>query len=89
MAGNSGTTTTTATITTTTNYCSPSRSSLSCCQADSSSQNGGLERANNNYSYVHQQEKHSFPKRPEVDLQFRDIRYRVKSWSVRSIRPGE
>lgn len=70
-------------------YCSPSRSSLSCCQADNTSQNdvcsNGLVQANNNYFL---QEKHSFPKRPEIDLQFRDIRYRVKSWSIKSIKPG-
>lgn len=35
--------------------------------------------ANNNYF----QESHFFPKRPQVDLSFRDVRYRVKEWSLR------
>ncbi|KYQ52095.1 ATP-binding cassette sub-family G member 1 [Trachymyrmex zeteki] len=70
--------------------CSPSRSSLSCCQFDHSSQDDMRDSAiisNNNYFL--QQEKHSFPKRPELDLTFRDIRYRVKEWSVRNFSISE
>ncbi|XP_018367293.1 PREDICTED: ATP-binding cassette sub-family G member 1-like [Trachymyrmex cornetzi] len=70
--------------------CSPSRSSLSCCQFDHSSQDDMRDSAiigNNNYFL--QQEKHSFPKRPELDLTFRDIRYRVKEWSIRNFSISE
>ncbi|TGZ43764.1 Uncharacterized protein DBV15_04360 [Temnothorax longispinosus] len=79
-------------MTTPTTHCSPSRSSLSCCQFDRSSQDdmrGPAIIGNNNYFL--QREKHSFPKRPQVDLSFRDIRYRVKEWSIRnfSIREKE
>ncbi|KAL0103668.1 hypothetical protein PUN28_017733 [Cardiocondyla obscurior] len=44
-----------------------------------------------NNNYFLQREKHYFPKRPQVDLSFRDIRYRVKEWSLRnmSIRENE
>ncbi|XP_014206812.1 ATP-binding cassette sub-family G member 1 [Copidosoma floridanum] len=73
-------------------YCSPSRSSLSCCQVENSSQNdvnevcaNGNAQLNNNY-FV--QEKHQFPKRPEVDLQFRDITYRVRSWNLKTLKPA-
>ena len=72
-------------------HCSPSRSSLSCCQVDNSSQNDVNEvcsnggQVNNNY-YL--QEKHQFPKRPEIDLQFQNIKFRVKSWSLRKLKPG-
>jgi len=71
-------------MTTLTHY-SPSRSSLSCCQFDRSSQDDMRSSAiigNNNYFL--QRKKHSFPKRPEIDLSFRDIRYRVKEWSIRN-----
>ncbi|KAJ8687966.1 hypothetical protein QAD02_023761 [Eretmocerus hayati] len=81
-------------------YCSPARSSLSCCQVDNSSQNDvhdacanspvdgpeiatGLLQSNNNY-FV--QEKHQFPKRPEIDLQFRNIGFRVNSWSLKKFK---
>ncbi|XP_032665569.1 ATP-binding cassette sub-family G member 1 [Odontomachus brunneus] len=67
---------------TTSTHCSPSRSSLSCCPFDRSSQDDIRDSAtigNNNYFL---QEKHSFPKRPEIDLSFRDIRYCVKEWSI-------
>jgi len=37
-----------------------------------------------NNNYFLQREKHSFPKRPEVDVSFRDIRYRVKEWNIRN-----
>ncbi|XP_018338577.1 PREDICTED: ATP-binding cassette sub-family G member 1 [Trachymyrmex septentrionalis] len=70
--------------------CSPSRSSLSCCQFDHSSQDDMRDAAiigNNNYFL--QQEKYSFPKRPELDLTFRDIRYRVKEWSIRNFSISE
>lgn len=69
------------------NHCSPSRSSLSCCQVDNSSQNDVNETCvpgNNNYFM---QEKHSFPKRPEVDLSFRNIRYSVREWNIRKFKP--
>ncbi|XP_011700521.1 PREDICTED: ATP-binding cassette sub-family G member 4 [Wasmannia auropunctata] len=75
---------------TTPTHCSPSRSSLSCCQFDRSSRDDMRESAiigNNNYFL--QQEKHSFPKRPEVDLSFHDIRYRVKEWSIRNFSISE
>jgi hypothetical protein len=45
----------------------------------------GPPRINNNYFM---EEKHQFPKRPEVDLQFRSVSYRVKSWSIRNLKPG-
>ncbi|XP_018057948.1 PREDICTED: ATP-binding cassette sub-family G member 1 [Atta colombica] len=70
--------------------CSPSRSSLNCCQFDHSSQDDMRDSAiirNNNYFL--QQEKYSFPKRPELDLTFRDIRYRIKEWSVRNFSISE
>lgn len=69
-------------------HCSPSRSSLSCCQFDHSSQDmrDPTIIANN---YFLQQEKHSFPKRPEIDLSFRDIRYHVKEWSIRNFSIGK
>ncbi|KAG5320806.1 ABCG1 protein, partial [Pseudoatta argentina] len=75
-------------MTTPTPY-SPSRSSLSCCQFDHSSQDDMRDSAiirNNNYFL---QQKHFFPKRPELDLTFRDIRYRVKEWSVRNFSISE
>ncbi|KAL7304438.1 hypothetical protein TKK_0003234 [Trichogramma kaykai] len=50
-----------------------------------SNPNGPLMQANNNYYIM--REKHQFPKRPEIDLQFRNIGYRVKSWSMKSLRP--
>ncbi|XP_012140072.1 ATP-binding cassette subfamily G member 4 isoform X1 [Megachile rotundata] len=68
-------------------HCSPSRSSLSCCQIDHSSHDdvhGVTIAAKEDYFF---QEKHSFPKRPEVDLAFFDVRYAVKEWSLRHIRP--
>ncbi|XP_011050624.1 PREDICTED: ATP-binding cassette sub-family G member 1 [Acromyrmex echinatior] len=70
--------------------CSPSRSSLSCCQFDHSSQDDMQDSAiirNNNYFL--QQEKHFFPKRPELDLTFRDIRYHIKEWSIRNFSISE
>lgn len=70
---------------TTPTQCSPSRSSLSCCQFDRNSQDdmrGPAIIRNNNYFL--QREKHFFPKRPEVDLSFQDIRYHVKEWSIRN-----
>ncbi|XP_025158273.1 ATP-binding cassette sub-family G member 1 isoform X2 [Harpegnathos saltator] len=35
--------------------------------------------SNNNYFL---QEKHSFPKRPEVNLSFSDVRYHIKEWNL-------
>ncbi|XP_012522316.1 ATP-binding cassette sub-family G member 1 [Monomorium pharaonis] len=75
---------------TTPTHCSPSRSSLSCCQFDRSSQDDMQNSdiiGNNNYFL--QREKYSFPKRPELDLSFRDIRYRVKEWSIRNFTISE
>ncbi|EFN69513.1 ATP-binding cassette sub-family G member 4 [Camponotus floridanus] len=71
-------------------HCSPSRSSLSCCQFDGISQDDVRDPAiigNNNYFL--QQEKHSFPKRPQLDVSFRNIRYRVKEWSLRKFSINE
>ncbi|XP_012227945.1 ATP-binding cassette sub-family G member 1 isoform X2 [Linepithema humile] len=68
---------------TTSTHCSPSRSSLSCCQFDRISEDDVRDSTiigNNNYFL--QQEKRSFPKRPEIDLSFRDIRYHIKEWDV-------
>lgn len=73
----------------TSTHCSPSRSSLSCCQFDHNSQDDVRDStiiSNNNYFL---QEKLSFPKRPEVDLSFRDIRYYVKEWSLRNFKISE
>lgn len=71
---------------TTPTHCSPSRSSLSCCQFDRSSQDDmrGSATIIGNNNYFLQREKHFFPKRPEVDLSFRDIRYHIKEWSIRN-----
>lgn len=41
---------------------------------------------NNNYFL---QQKYSFPKRPEIDLSFRDIRYRVREWNLRKFSTNE
>ncbi|CAL7935402.1 unnamed protein product [Xylocopa violacea] len=68
-------------------HCSPSRSSLSCCQIDHNSHDDvhGVTIAAKDRDFF--QEKHSFPKRPEVDLTFCNIRYVVKEWSVYSFKP--
>ncbi|KAM0736705.1 ATP-binding cassette subfamily G member 4 [Formica fusca] len=71
-------------------HCSPSRSSLSCCQFDRISQDDVRDPAiigNNNYFL--EREKHCFPKRPQLDLSFRDIRYRVREWSLRRFSANE
>lgn len=72
-------------------HCSPSRSSLSCCQVDNGSQSdvhqacsNGAGQIGNNYFM---EEKHQFPKRPEIDLRFRNVCYRVKSWTIRNLKP--
>ena len=65
----------------------PVQVSLSCCQIDHSSHDdvhGVTIAAKDDYFF---QEKHSFPKRPEVDLAFFDVRYTVREWSLRNIRP--
>ncbi|RLU19118.1 hypothetical protein DMN91_009476 [Ooceraea biroi] len=71
--------------------CSPSRSSLSCCQFDHGSSEDNVctptIAANNNYFL--EQESPSFPKRPQVDLSFHDVRYRVKEWSLRKFCFGD
>lgn len=77
-------------VMTTSAHCSPSRSSLSCCQFDRISENDVRDSTmmgNNNYFL--QQEKRSFPKRPEIDLAFRNVRYRVKKWNIRKCSAGE
>lgn len=74
---------------TTSTSCSPSRSSLSCCQIDHSSHDDVHEVAIAAKDSYILQEKHSFPKRPEIDLTFHDIRYTVKEWSLRNIKPSE
>ncbi|XP_011872095.1 PREDICTED: ATP-binding cassette sub-family G member 1 [Vollenhovia emeryi] len=66
-------------------HCSPSRSSLNCCQFDRNSQDDMRSSAiigNNNYFL--QQKIRSFPQRPHIDLSFHDIRYHVKEWSIRN-----
>ncbi|KAL6263475.1 hypothetical protein P5V15_006266 [Pogonomyrmex californicus] len=77
-------------MTTSTTHYSPSRSSLSCCQFDRGSQDdvrGPAIIGNNNYFL--RKEKYSFPKRPQLDLSFRDVRYRVKEWSLRNFSISE
>ncbi|KAH0948366.1 hypothetical protein HN011_010642 [Eciton burchellii] len=71
--------------------CSPSRSSLTCCQFD---QDGNQDNANApkiiaNKNYFLQQENRSFPKRPQVDLSFHDLRYCVKEWNLRKFSISE
>lgn len=70
----------------TTTQFSPSKSGLSCCQGEDGSHENVQVRhpANNNYLI---QEKHSFLKRPEVDLAFNDVRYTVRQWSIRKVVP--
>uniref|UniRef100_A0A0C9PTI5 ABCG4_9 protein n=1 Tax=Fopius arisanus TaxID=64838 RepID=A0A0C9PTI5_9HYME len=69
-------------------HASPSRSSLSCCQGgdDSSSSNDISQMpeltGNNNYVVT---KNHTFPKRPEVDLTFNNIKYSVKTWNLRKL----
>lgn len=78
--------------TTSSSHFSPSRNSLSCCQGGQDGSNNEVNDlvaampGNNNYLL---KEKHMFPKRPEVDLTFRNIRYNVKQWNFRKIVPGE
>lgn len=74
-------------MTTSPNHCSPSRSSLSCCQTERNSHDDvhGVAIVSKENYYL--KEKHSFPKRPEVDLAFHDLRYTVTEWNIRNIRP--
>ncbi|XP_046603397.1 ATP-binding cassette sub-family G member 1 [Neodiprion virginianus] len=66
--------------------CSPAKSALSCCQGeDGSNENVRVHHSSNNNYLI--QEKHSFPKRPEVDLAFKNVRYEVKEWNVRNVIP--
>ncbi|XP_017753260.1 PREDICTED: ATP-binding cassette sub-family G member 1-like isoform X1 [Eufriesea mexicana] len=67
--------------------CSPSKSSLSCCQIDHNSHNDvhGVAIAATDGYFI--QEKYSFPKRPEVNLSFYDVRYTVKEWTIRNLKP--
>ncbi|XP_006624640.1 ATP-binding cassette sub-family G member 1-like [Apis dorsata] len=71
---------------TTSAQCSPTKSSLSCCQIDHNSHGDVHEvviAANDGYFI---QDKCSFPKRPEVDVTFCDIRFTVKEWSFRNLK---
>ncbi|KAK9306802.1 hypothetical protein QLX08_002687 [Tetragonisca angustula] len=68
-------------------HCSPSRSSLSCCQFDHNSHDDVHEVAIAAKDGYFIEDKYSFPKRPEVDLTFYDVRYRVKLWNLRQLRP--
>ncbi|XP_015178165.1 PREDICTED: ATP-binding cassette sub-family G member 1 isoform X2 [Polistes dominula] len=70
------------------NY-SPSKSSLSCCQTDNKSQTN-VEAINMATSdtlpppATYKLEKNcSFPRRPEIDLIFKDIKFRVKEWNLK------
>ncbi|XP_043684729.1 ATP-binding cassette sub-family G member 1 isoform X1 [Vespula pensylvanica] len=70
--------------------CSPSRSSLSCCQIDNTSRDDVQDVAIVTdtlppSTYI-LKEKHSFPRRPEIDLIFKEIRFRVKQWNLRNFR---
>ncbi|XP_039308326.1 ATP-binding cassette sub-family G member 1 isoform X2 [Solenopsis invicta] len=69
--------------------CSSSRSSVSCCQFDHSSQDDMRDTAIIDNNNVLQREKNSFPKRPELDLSFRDIRYRAREWNIRNFSISE
>ena len=70
-------------------HCSPSRSSLSCCQFDHNSHDDvhGVTNAAKDSYFI--EDKCSFPKRPEVDLTFYDIQYRVKQWNLRQLKPSK
>ncbi|XP_050582081.1 ATP-binding cassette sub-family G member 1 isoform X2 [Bombus affinis] len=72
---------------TTSAHCSPSRSSLSCCQVEHNSRDDvhGVTVAAKDSYFV--EDKYSFPRKPEVDLAFYDVRYRVKEWTIRQLRP--
>ncbi|XP_071877983.1 ATP-binding cassette sub-family G member 1 isoform X2 [Bombus fervidus] len=71
---------------TTSAHCSPSRSSLSCCQVEHSRDDvHGVTVAAKDSYFV--EDKYSFPRKPEVDLAFYDVRYRVKEWTIRQLRP--
>ncbi|XP_003491703.1 ATP-binding cassette sub-family G member 1 [Bombus vosnesenskii] len=72
---------------TTSAHCSPSRSSLSCCQVEHNSRDDvhGVTVAAKDSYFV--EDKYSFPRKPEVDLAFYDVRYRVKEWTFRQLRP--
>lgn len=74
---------------TTSAQCSPTKSSLSCCQIDHNSHGDVHEvviAANDGYFI---QDKCSFPKRPEVDVTFCDIRFTVKEWSFRNLKSSK
>ncbi|XP_039308331.1 ATP-binding cassette sub-family G member 1-like isoform X2 [Solenopsis invicta] len=73
---------------TTLTHCSLSRSSVSC-QFDHGSQDNMRDTAIIDNNNVLQREKQSFPKRPELDLSFRDIRYRVREWNIRNFSISE
>lgn len=68
--------------------CSPSKSSLSCCQGEDGSHENVQVRhpGNNNYLI---QEKHAFLKRPEIDLAFKNVSYKVRQWNLRKVIPGK
>ncbi|XP_034942024.1 ATP-binding cassette sub-family G member 1-like [Chelonus insularis] len=68
----------------------PSRSSLSCCQGldncGSINDVNQVSAISGNNNYI-EKSKHAFPKRPEVDLAFNNIRYSVKSWNYKKFLP--
>ncbi|XP_066599569.1 ATP-binding cassette sub-family G member 1 [Prorops nasuta] len=71
---------------------SPSRSSFGCCQADSSSKDDVREHCTTmtkNNNYFLKEKQHSFPRRPEINLAFSDIRYRVREWNLRNFSTSE
>lgn len=74
-----------------TTHVSPSRSSLNCCQGsdDTASINDvtGVQTVTGKNDYV-VKTKHAFPKRPEVDLAFNNVRFQVRSWNFRKLVPG-
>ncbi|XP_014297443.1 ATP-binding cassette subfamily G member 4 [Microplitis demolitor] len=73
-----------------TTHVSPSRSSLNCCQGsdDTASINDvtGVQTVTGKNDYV-VKTKHAFPKRPEVDLAFNNVRFQVRSWNFRKLVP--
>lgn len=92
MASPATTTTTTTTVGPTATTTSGS-SGFSCCPAngesssidDSIELNDGQEGGNNNTVYHNgllEKQDYRFPKRPPVDLVFRDIRYNVKRFNI-------
>lgn len=66
------------------------RTPLSCCQGGNNNRSVNDVRIVPGFpigKYVIKK-KHVFPKRPEVNLSFNNIRYRIKQWSLRQITPS-